>query len=67
MDLCELLSVHAPDKLVVDLANYVAAHPESQISGVHIFPLGGFEKSAAWANAVAAGQIEISEDGFRVL
>lgn len=65
-DLRKLLSVQAPDKLVVDLANYVADHPESQISGVHLFPLGGFEKSAAWANAVAAGQFEIKESGFTV-
>lgn len=66
-DLRKLLSVQAPDRLVVDLANYVAAHPESLISGVHIFPLGGFEKSAAWASAVAAGQFEIKADGFRLL
>jgi len=66
-DMRKLMSVQAPDKLVIDLANYVATHPESLISGVHIFPLGGFEKSAAWATAVAAGKIELSRDGFRVL
>jgi len=65
-DLRKLLSVQAPDKLVVDLANYVAGHPESRISGVHIFPLGGFEKSAAWANAVVAGKFKIKADGFDV-
>jgi methylenetetrahydrofolate reductase (NADPH) len=65
-DLRKLLSVQAPDKLVVDLANYVATHPESLISGVHIFPLGGFEKSAAWANAVVAGEFELNESGFTV-
>jgi len=66
-DLRKLLTVQAPDKLVVDLANYVAAHPESKISGVHIFPLGGFEKSAAWANAVVAGEFELKREGFDLL
>jgi methylenetetrahydrofolate reductase (NADPH) len=65
-DLRKLLSVQAPDKLVLDLANYVAEHPESNISGAHIFPLGGFEKSAAWANAVVAGEFELRDGGFRV-
>ncbi len=66
-DLRKLLTVQSPDKLVVDLANYVVAHPESHISGAHIFPLGGFEKSAAWANAVVAGEFEIKTDGFDLL
>jgi methylenetetrahydrofolate reductase (NADPH) len=65
-DLRKLLTIQAPDQLVVDLANYSAAHPESDISGVHIFPLGGFEKSAAWANAVVAGEFEMSPEGFRL-
>ena len=65
-DLRKLLSVQAPDRLVIDLANYVAEHPKSQISGVHIFPLGGFEKSAAWANAVLAGEFEMGDGGFRI-
>jgi len=66
-DLRKLLSVQAPDKLVADLASYVAKHPGSRITGVNIFPLGGFEKSAAWANAMVAGQIKVRTDGFDVL
>jgi methylenetetrahydrofolate reductase (NADPH) len=60
-DLRKLLAVQAPDQLVIDLANYVATHTESKIRGAHIFPLGGFEKSAAWANAVVAGDFELVE------
>lgn len=65
-DLRKLLNVQAPDQLVLDLANYVTAHPHSNIAGVHIFPLGGFEKSAAWANAVVAGEFEFVGGGFTV-
>lgn len=53
-DLHKLLSLEAPDQQVADLATYVEAHPESNISGVHIYPLGGFIKSAEWARDKAA-------------
>jgi methylenetetrahydrofolate reductase (NADPH) len=65
-DLRKLLTVQAPDQLVLDLANFAGTHPGANIRGVHIFPLGGFEKSAAWANAVVAGEFEIKSDGFDV-
>ena len=65
-DFRKLLSVQAPDKLVFDLANYRAAHPDCGIQGIHLYPLGGFEKSAAWASAVAGGEIEPHEGGFAV-
>lgn len=65
-DLRKLLSVQAPDKLVLDIANYRAANPGCRIAGAHIYPFGGFEKSASWANAAAAGQIDLKRDGFAV-
>lgn len=61
-DLRKLLSVQAPDKLVLDLANYCAISTNCGISGAHIYPLGGFEKSATWANAVAAGEVELNQE-----
>lgn len=53
-----LLKPLAPDKLVADLARHVAGAPDTAIEKVHVFPLGGLVKSAAWANAVAAGRFE---------
>jgi len=66
-DLRKLMSVQTPDKLVLEIARYATDHPGSGIAGAHIFPLGGFEKSAAWANAVVAGQIELKAGGFDVV
>lgn len=63
----KLLSVQEPDQLVLRIANYRAANPDCGIDGVHIFPFGGFEKSASWANAVAAGQFSMNPDGFSPL
>ena len=64
----KLLKPLAPDKLVADLARYVAATPETLIEKVHLFPLGGFLKSANWANAVAGGRFELDAQsaGFTV-
>ena len=58
-----LLKPQAPDKLVIDLARHVAAAPQSAIERLHFFPLGGFLKSATWANAVAAGRFKFNADG----
>lgn len=63
----KLLKPLEPDKLVADLARYVAATPETVIEKVHLFPLGGFLKSANWANAVAGGRFALdAEGGFTV-
>ncbi len=62
-----LMKVNAPDKLVVDLANYQANDPESGITGVHIYPLGGLRRSAKWSYAVANGDFTLNnKGGFRV-
>ncbi len=62
-----LMKVNTPDKLVVDLANYQANDPESGITGVHVYPLGGLRRSAKWSYAVANGDFTLdNKGGFRV-
>ena len=65
-DLRKLMTVQAPDRLLLDIANYRLENPDCGITGIHLFPLGGFDRTARWANAVAAGDIELSRDGFTV-
>ena len=65
-NLAKLVTVSAPDKLVRDLAVYNAQHPESLIAGVHMYPLGGLRRSAAWSYAVVEGDFAIlpKDKGF---
>lgn len=63
MNVTKLLTVSAPDKLVTALASYKSNDPKCGIEGVHVYPLGGLKKSAAWAYAVADGRFSFSSDG----
>ena len=64
----KLMTVSAPDKLVLDLARYHATDPSCGISHVHMYPLGGMRRSAAWSYAVVDGAFSIDrkENGFKV-
>ncbi len=68
MNVARLMSVSAPDKLITALATYKANDPHCGISHVHMYPLGGFKKTADWSYAVADGAITMNakEDGFAV-
>ncbi|RDD60935.1 metFprotein [Ferruginivarius sediminum] len=59
----KLMTVNAPDLLVSDLAKYAAEDPDCGIKRVHMYPLGGMRRSAAWANAVAEGDFQMKADG----
>jgi len=59
----KLMTVNAPDKLVTDLARYRAEDPSCGIHKVHMYPLGGMRKSAAWAYQVADGEFDMRKDG----
>jgi methylenetetrahydrofolate reductase (NADPH) len=63
MNVTQLLTVSAPDRLVCALADYRASDPACGITGVHIYPLGGLQKTAGWAYAVADGRFAFSADG----
>jgi methylenetetrahydrofolate reductase (NADPH) len=51
MDVTKLLLPYEPDDVVNALASHKAAHPGFGIERVHIFPLGGIQTAATWANA----------------
>jgi len=59
----KLMSVNAPDQLTADLAKYWAEDPACGIERVHVYPLGGLRKSAAWAHAVVDGDFTMKSDG----
>ena len=62
----KLLLLQSPDKLVADLADYVASDPNCGINGVHMYPLGGLRRSAQWSYAVVDGDIEANKNSFKV-
>lgn len=67
-NVAKLLTVSTPDELVVELARYQASDPECGIQGVHMYPLGGLRRSAAWSYAVCDGQFTMNDagTGFKV-
>ncbi len=67
-NVAKLMTVSAPDELVVDLARYAASDPACGIAGVHMYPLGGLKKSAAWSYAVTDGNFSMNDKatGFSV-
>ncbi|MBK5927905.1 methylenetetrahydrofolate reductase [Rhodobaculum claviforme] len=48
-DVTHLLRPVAPTGVAQRLAEHAAAHPGSLFRGLHLFPLGGLEATAAWA------------------
>ena len=62
-NVAKLMSVNAPDRLLLDLAKYKALDPDCGIRQLHFYPLGGLKKSAAWANAVQDGDFTLKRDG----
>lgn len=65
-DITRMMSQEAPDRLVRDLAHYQATDPDCGIDSVHMYPLGGLQKSAEWSYAVTDGRFTLSKDGFKV-
>jgi methylenetetrahydrofolate reductase (NADPH) len=61
--LTRLLTVSAPDTTIVALTRHKDRTPQTRLNGVHFFTFGGFKKTAEWANAIIAGNFEMTEDG----
>ena len=53
-DVSKLLLPFEPDEVVKALARHKAAAPESAISCLHLFPLGGIKSAATWARTRSA-------------
>jgi len=62
----KLMKVQAPDALIADLAEYMANDPKCGITGIHMYPLGGLRKTAAWSYATADGKVSMKPGGFDV-
>ena len=65
-NVAKLMNVSAPDKLLVDLANYKATDPDCGLIGCHMYPLGGVKRTAKWTYAVVDGEFSMNPkgDGF---
>lgn len=62
-----LASTAAPDELVAGLAEYQQGEPECILRKLHFYPFGGMKPTLHWANAVEAGEFEITgEHSFSV-
>ncbi len=62
-NIAKLMSVNAPDSLVLELARYKANDPDCGIRRAHFYPLGGLRRTAAWARAVAEGDFTLHRNG----
>lgn len=60
MDLSKLLVPYEPTEVLADIAEYKAAHPESLIQQIHVFPLGGIRSSAEWMNEQLTGEKSVA-------
>ena len=55
-DVTRLLMPYEPTEVVAGFAGYMARHPDSLISRLHVFPLGGIKSAAEWMNRHAAAE-----------
>ncbi len=62
-NVARLMTVNTPDRLLLDLARYKAFDPDCGIARVHMYPLGGLKRSAAWTYAVTDGDFELNAKG----
>lgn len=65
--IARLLTEAAPDPILRDLAETPEIDALGPV-GIHLFPFGGFERTARWIGAVAEGRIRLrqSDSGFQV-
>jgi methylenetetrahydrofolate reductase (NADPH) len=49
MDLTKLMLPYTPAEVLSGVANHLSSHPDSLITQVHVFPLGGIVAAADWA------------------
>lgn len=67
MNITKLMTVNEPDQLVRELARYRATDPNCGLELPHMYPLGGFRRTAQWMKAVRDGHFELKGDkGFKL-
>ena len=50
---------------MLGLAQHRLDYPETNIAGIHMYPLGGLKRSAAYAYTVADGKFTIDGDKIK--
>lgn len=63
-DVTKLLAPFTPDDVVSGLAEFRRTNPESGISGLHVFPLGGIGVAATWATDRSAAMVNTGNGEF---
>jgi methylenetetrahydrofolate reductase (NADPH) len=67
-NVAKLMTVQSPHLLLDGLAEGMANDPDCLIRHFHFYPFGGFAKTAAYAQSIGDGQIEIlPKGGFQVV
>lgn len=67
-NVAKLMTVQSPHLLLAGLAAGMSADPDCLIQHFHFYPFGGFVKTAAYASAVANGDIRfLPKGGFDVI
>jgi methylenetetrahydrofolate reductase (NADPH) len=62
-NIAKLLTVQTPDELMAALAEFKAKDTAGRLDGIHLYPFGGFAKTCAWFNRVAAGHFALDRSG----
>ena len=65
-NLTQLIGTSAPDEQIIALTEYQNKNCLSGIQGIHIYPLGGLKKSAAWAYEVINGNFKINNQTQKI-
>ena len=68
MNVHKLVTVSDPNKQLTQLARYISDTPNTNIEGIHMYPLGGLRRTAAWSYAVLQGDFTLQKDdlGFKM-
>lgn len=65
-NLTKLMAVRSPARLLADLVSHAASAPTTALAGVHMYPLGGLARTAAWSHAIVDGHFDLEPDGDRI-
>jgi methylenetetrahydrofolate reductase (NADPH) len=60
--LTKLVTVAAPDELIVGLASYKGRNARTLMNGIHFFPFGGLKRTADWANKIVEGRFDLTDN-----
>ncbi|MBL10587.1 MAG: metFprotein [Acidiferrobacteraceae bacterium] len=65
-NVAKLVQPSSPDILLLNLARHQIDN-ESLINGIHVYPLGGLKKSAAWFATVGDEKYELNDEGDQMI